>query len=78
MAVTPLQRANHYVIHGDGVEGLLDSTSITGEPVGSLRVDGVSVSGLRIGSDMLGWRMSGSLSAIPDLSSPPSPSSFPR
>ena len=34
------EQANHFTLAGDGIEGGLDTTSLTGAPIGSITVDG--------------------------------------
>lgn len=33
-------QANHFTFAGQGTEGVFDTTSVTGEPIGSIQVDG--------------------------------------
>lgn len=39
------EQANHFTFAGDGIEGGLDTTSITGAPLGSITIDGQEGSG---------------------------------
>lgn len=60
--------ANHLVFEGNGVSGVLDTTSIRGTPTGAVTVDGASAAEVTVARDPLGWRLSGSLAMVPDLS----------
>jgi hypothetical protein len=61
------QVANHYVLAGSGVEGTVDTSSITGKPVIDVRVGGRAVSTPELVESDLGLEVRGIVESIPDL-----------
>ena len=61
------ETANKYVLTGGGVEGTVDTTSITGEPVVDVRVGDRAVNDPELVGTELGLEVRGTLENIPDL-----------
>jgi hypothetical protein len=64
--MTITAEANHYSISGIGIHGAVDTSSISGEPVASLEVDGTPVPHLSFNDTERGLEVSGVVSAVPD------------
>jgi hypothetical protein len=62
-----LEEANHFVFEGKGVSGSVDTTSITGQPIASVTVDGVEGSDAVIETWRLGLTATMHLDGSPDL-----------
>lgn len=60
-------RANHYEIVGDGISGTVDTSSITGQPVIGVEVDGEALQNARLRDGAIGLEVSGIVRAVPDL-----------
>ena len=60
-------QANHYVVIGDGISGTIDTSSISGQPVVGLEVDGESLQDPELRETPLGLEASGIVRSIPDL-----------
>lgn len=58
--------ANHYELTGAGVTGVVDLSGITGSPVFSLEVDGLSVTDGTVEAGELGVVLTAVLDAAPD------------
>lgn len=61
------EKANHYVLSGSGVEGTVDTSSISGKPVVDVRVGDRAVSLPELVDTELGLEVRGVLEIIPDL-----------
>jgi hypothetical protein len=61
------ETANNYVLTGGGVEGTVDTTSITGKPVVDVRVGDRAVDAPELVGTELGLEVRGTLETIPDL-----------
>ena len=64
----PFRPANHYELDGV-VAGTVDTSSISGEPVVSLRIGGLPVKQAQLRSSPAGLQIDGTLDARPDLDS---------
>jgi hypothetical protein len=58
--------ANQYTVTGGGIEGVVNTSSITGQPQASLEVDGTPVADLALAQTPRGIEVTGLISQVPD------------
>ena len=62
----PFEPANHYVISGNGIQAVVDTTGITGEPSVSLSVDGQRVVDPALSNTPEGFVVDATVEQVPD------------
>ncbi len=62
----PLEPANHFVISGNGIGGMIDATGISGQPVVSLSLNGESLEALSLETSSFGLVAGAMVEAVPD------------
>lgn len=58
--------ANHYEFDGEGVVGSLDTSSVSGDPIASLSVDGTTAFDVTVTDHPLGWWLQGTVKVVRD------------
>jgi hypothetical protein len=64
--VMSLEPANHFVINGNGISGIVDTAGMTGQPVVSLSLHGQPLEALSLENSSFGLVASATVEAIPD------------
>lgn len=61
-----LEPANHYVIGGNGISGIVDTAGITGQPMVSLALHGQALQPVSLENSVLGLVAGATIEAVPD------------